>query len=138
MGLDNGIYIKLPSPYTGKIRKHFDYAFTEEGYDYYEVCYWRKCWGLRSAIIYTFDLDSSSNRKEMTQNECYFEISRDEIKRVLKVVREFNNKKTWNNSPSIWTYKEIKSNLKSCEENLKQLLKMMKKHEYTVVWVDSY
>lgn len=148
MGLDNGIYLRMKSPYNGELLKYFKDTFKDYDapeYDYLEVAYWRKCWDLRREIIEVLDLRDDGHRKELTvgakpgDGECEFEINRKEIKRILKVVKHFDNPSVWDRSNSIWTYKEIHKSHKRNKKHLKKLVEILKEHpEYTVVWIDSY
>lgn len=139
MGLDNGIYVKVPAGKKNYLAKHFTLSTSQDGFDYYEVIYYRKCWNIRMAIVSTLDKMPDGSHKEMTRDCCDFPINKDEVKRVLNVVKRFDDKKVWNSSMSIWTYKEIKSTLKEHKKNLKTLLKQLNKHpNLEVIWEDSY
>ena len=130
MGLDNGVFIKN---YTRvQLPKSFRYPF-EKDYapNEVEICYWRKCWGLRNEFLNTC-FPRRSNE------EVYFNLGVKEVEDLLYIITYFlKHPKSWDNS--IWTFEEIKSNLKEQKHNLKVLIKWMKKNpEAEVVFYDSY
>ena len=55
MGLDNGIILEIPSKelpkdFPTKLSDFSDKTLKETGE--LEVAYWRKCWGIRNAILW--------------------------------------------------------------------------------------
>lgn len=133
MGLDNGIIIKN---YTrAQLPKSFRYPF-EKDYvlDEVEICYWRKCWGLRNEFLNT----CFSRRKD---EEFYFKLGVKEVEELLNIITYFlKHPKAWDEyGDSIWTYKNFKPQLKNQKHNLKVLARWMKKNpEAEVVFYDSY
>lgn len=137
MGLDNSVSIRVPK--GTHVSKYFEFEYEIDGYDYYGVVYYRKCWNVRAGVIEALDLMPDGTRKEMNMETCTFPISRDEVRRIRDVIKSLNKKKIWDEWGSIWLYKEIKNKLKDDIKQLNRLIKKMKKHpEYQVVWVDSY
>ena len=130
MGLDNGIIVKRTEA-TTDLKELQPYAFsgdTERKYSF-ELCYWRKCWNVREIffnIIGYFD-------------QYKTELSEKDLKLIYKALKSLNHK-TWDESRSVWTWKEHK---RSHKRNLKALKKLIKlKHKYPNIieayFYDSY
>lgn len=118
MGLDNGIMIKAKKDFTWKSKlgnaSIYGYQFLKE--ETLEVCYWRKCWGIRNDIIY---------KLHMSSNECNSEtLEPEEIRVIIRVLESYTDKEYWGqNADSIWEYSEIIETLWS--------------QIYTLVYVES-
>ena len=138
MGLDNAIMLKVNILNRNiKVPKCFNH---EEWYGLgvYEVCYWRKCWGIRNKIITeVFNEKTSSDKYE-------FKVAHDDVLKIIKILKYYDNEKNWNDDNStIWHYKEdkihkqIKYNLK----NLKRLYMFLRKYSNENIYCyfyDSY
>ena len=132
MGLDNGIIIKE----SDKIRKDLEKCpcFTWDDIDGNEqqLAYWRKCWGIRDAIL-------SVLRKD--HNSCgEHEVEYDDIKPILKALRPFLSKEYWDeNADSIWEFDEQLDNMVNIYIRLTWLSDYMQTHKgLKVYFYDSY
>lgn len=102
MGLDNGIVLLI------KKDKKLDFLGTPTsiGSDNkypskYEVCYWRKCWGIRDAIISVLD------PKGLNSNNDEYNIDLEDIPAIIRALQKFLNSKYYEkNANSIWEYDE--------------------------------
>ena len=138
MGLDNGITIcsskrKLT---RSDLPTYFNYPFQQDYTDgKVEICYARKCWGLRSDIIRHTDWD------EVTENECYYRIyNPNKIYGLIERVASWLDQKTWEeDGNSIWTYDEIRPNLVKWIINLAFAIPLMELNpELYLEFYDSY
>ena len=96
-----------------------------------EICYWRKCWGLRNAFIHT-------NFLVEDPDTCEYRLSIKEVDylRAL-IVTYLKHPEEWDNS--IWSFDEIKHSLYDQRWNLFLLHFWMKKHpDAEVIFYDSY
>lgn len=138
MGLDNDI--TLVTKHRLNLRNIPDYVKIEEsnldedekkfkGY-HYEICYWRKCWNIRSTILDILDapqdggyhiIEKPSQIQEILNNIQYY----------LEHLNEWDN--------SIWTADEIMTTLAQDVVNLSWLKKYKKEHPNSIVYfTDSY
>lgn len=136
MGLDNGICIKR-NAYSESIKplvKAFEKDWAKEyGYSF-EVCYWRKCWNIRGAIIDILEMD--------IDNDVEVGLSEFNIEDIITFLKSLNEDNWGDYGYSIWEfkgedkfYKIIKQQIK----NLKKLLKLMRKYpDLQVYFYDSY
>ena len=132
MGLDNGIMARSKVTIPA-LRKYVDeiYGLDEQGNVVYELCYWRKCWNIRSLIL-------SDVLKWRGSNQYEFPLTEDHIKEIIKVLSGLN-KKNWNDAgASIWEFNEQRDHIKRHIKALRTLLKVMRKHEIEVWFYDSY
>lgn len=138
MGLDNGIILKMNILNKNiKVPKCFIHKEWYEPGEY-EVCYWRKCWGVRNKII------TEVFNEETYPDKYEFEVMPDDVLKIIKVLKYYDNEKNWNDDNStIWYYKEdeihkqIKYNLKK----LKRLYRFLKKYlneDIHCYFYDSY
>lgn len=130
MGLDNGIIIKSNKEIKAPFWVKLDF-FNNLDRTRAEVCYWRKCWGIRNLII-----DELNNG-----DEDFFEyrLLVSDIHNIRKVLKYFNNRKRWTRfGHSIWDWDEIKWKLVYQQMNLYWLARYMEKNEVEVYFYDSY
>ena len=130
MGLDNGVLVKNVTrkdlPKLMRFPSDCDYIKGEV-----EICYWRKCWGLRNAFLHHRFLNSDPDQWQ-------FKLSVDDVDylRAL-IVTYLKHPKDWDDS--IWEFSEIKHNLRAQRWNLLLLHFWMKKHQdKEVIFYDSY
>ena len=132
MGLDNGIEIKR-TDFTSSIPwiKAFEYNWDKEGKYDFEVCYWRKCWNVRGMIFNVINHQSD--------NDYQVELSTEDLRAIKEGLQKYN-KRTWDESESIWTWEEQKPHIKRQICNLKKLIKLKEKHGnlIEVYFYDSY
>ena len=136
MGLDNSLIVsrlkrKRPycfSPILSRF-KRCDYDCMSE--ETYEVFYFRKCWGIRGAILSVL---------ESHQNNISNPVLPREIPNLIVILKRFNNEKYWDEwANSIWDYDDIKKNLRRYIWNLRLLRILMFFHpDYKLSFEDSY
>ena len=126
MGLDNGIVLKTTkTPSFANLCSQY-----KEGE--YEVCYWRKCWGLRNCILLLFD--------NVQDNDGIYNISVEQIDDIINIINYFNNKEVWDEEGlSIWTHEEYKDKLISDVKMLECVKDFMLNNPDAIVYFyDSY
>ena len=97
MGLDNGIVLNKPINVIPFYVKVDSWASSQ---DSVEICYWRKCWGIRNEILGLFPGADS--------NDSCLNLTPEDTRAIRKIIRSFMNKKKWEEeADSIWTYDEI-------------------------------
>lgn len=129
MGLDNGICIRCE---PDKKDFYVNYFIDVDGdYDNPEICYWRKCWNVREAIL---------NVLHAKPDQFEFKIEADDIKPIIRKLLELMDKEVWDGSDeSIWEFDEIKDTLVKQIANLHLLRKLFEKEpDLEVYFYDSY
>lgn len=160
MGLDNGVRLfryKGKDPPKNKLKilnnyinnyaeiekekdgdaKNFEKIYIGElkrflsGYEGNELCYWRKCWNIRSCFI--------NNIKE-NLDDYYYLITIDNLPNIIKDLECLLNENEWlKNGASIWSYKEYANILFIDILNLKILYKYMSENpDVYAYFYDSY
>lgn len=134
MGLDNGISVKR-TEFTNALswfKSLEDDWDREHRYDF-EVCYWRKCWNVRSIILDICEEDSP--------NDYRFELTLEHLIQIRDALKRFNAK-SWDDSysGSIWTWKEHKPSNRRHISRLNKLIKLKKEYGdlIEVYFYDSY
>ena len=139
MGLDNGILIRRKQnekPNITLLLKPFTMPYdTEERYSY-EVCYWRKCWNVRQAII---DHVLGDGYEDCTD----VNLTSGQVLDIIEILSNYNEE-NW--SPkgcffdSIWTWEEHEPHNTRHIENLKRVYELMTEYPEDIeVWFyDSY
>lgn len=130
MGLDNGIILKMNSGDARKAGCPFlDYDFGDNESD---ICYWRKCYGLRDLIFAELKLDDSNS---------YYFLTRDNINTLIDLlIFLVESEESWiNNADSIWEYDEYLPNMCQCILRLRWLKEYWETHpDIKVYFYDSY
>ena len=124
MGLDNGICFKdeLEIPFDLPVFVKLDDK---------DICYWRKCWGVRNAIKATL---------HMARDEYEYELDEEDFPALIKTLEYFLDEKKWKDeADSIWEYKNY---IQHHCQNIKNLLwawDYKSKHpEVSIIFYDSY
>ena len=120
MGLDNGIIVRM-------------HEAEEE-----EICYWRKCWGLRDCIIKMLTENRRRNT-DVAQKEISIDV--DDIINIINIIQQFDDEDYWvEHGDSIWTYEDIKDDLHVQIDNLMGLLDTLNSPNNIkdVTFYDSY
>lgn len=133
MGLDNGILLKVKN--EKDYRKAYRMFEHEHWYDVDEcsVCYWRKCWGIRNAILRVVDLSVT--------NEYEFPVTLDNIDDVIVAFKYFLHKKEWEEeADTIWEWDEnTRRNQARNLRGLRRLRRWLRRHpDDTAYFYDSY
>ena len=128
MGLDN--YITIKNKKRSELPKLFHYPLDED-YNGVDICYWRKCWGLRRDILTGIGQPTGGNDYEIR-------LSRADVLYIWRLLIDYlRNPRHWQDS--IWDFSEIKKNLRRQKWNLCLLYYWMKRHpEAEVYFYDSY
>ena len=134
MGLDNGIDAKKinPADIPGFVTIGVPSYATEK--DTMEVCYWRKCWGLRGMIL------EAIFAQNLPDEKYRYDLEWKEVENIAKGLIPFLEKEYFDTyAQSIWDYEEMQEQLVQDIINLKWLAWYMKKHpEVEVSFYDSY
>lgn len=112
--------------------EHDDFWDNEykDGY-YYSICYWRKCWGLRDAILSLLEIDNSGGGKFTIDTP-------NQINGVINAIEFFlENPYEWKSQ--VWTIDEMAHILAKDIINLSWLKQFMNEHKDTkVIFIDSF
>lgn len=145
MGLDNGICIRRKGE---KLFLDLDTFLENEreanGSDdcsYYadmrgDLCYWRKCWGFRNAVM-----DYLENKYDRRDEEDYV-LDLDDLQEIAAILlKMIQNPDLW--TDSIWTWKEVLNTNIQNYGNILHFIKDIKDkeidlHTTEAVWYDSY
>lgn len=131
MGLDNGIILRKVNPDTLSINKLTKLDKTYSDNPDTEVCYWRKCWGIRNAIVDKFHFDREGGEHKLDAED---------IPVIIKILFDFYGKEEWEEeADSIWEWDEFKDNLRQQILNLTWLYDyMLANPDVEVYFYDSY
>ena len=107
-----------------------------------EVAYWRKCWGIRDAIVNKLHLPIESEDYKLNakfENGDY-KLNVEDIAAIIKILKPFFSEDYWNEyADSIWEFNEYFDNMLQIMINLKWLQMYMKINpDIEVVFYDSY
>ena len=135
MGLDNGFRVMSDKRKITRedLPKGIDYPF-EDDYDFVpEIVYWRKCWGLRDAVL---DIISEHD----SEGYCYQINTPKEIFNIVYTIFSFMNEVDWEmKGRSIWTYDEIRPRLERDIINLILIIPFMRDNpDVYLEFYDSY
>lgn len=133
MGLDNGI--RMRNVTKEQVMEIPDFIICEKYLDKetntydIELAYWRKCWGIRNAII---------NKLHMGGN-YYYPIDREDIPAIIRILYPFLSKEYWDEeSDSIWEFDEQIDTMIQIIINLKWLYSFMENNNIKVEFYDSF
>ena len=136
MGLDNGIILKLKE---NKVPEDFPSLETLDSFDLenvekrgeLEIAYWRKCWGIRAAIMGVL---------HMKDDDYEHLIEADDCPALRRALMKFLKYDYWEeNADSIWEFEEYFDHMLDIVINLKWLERRLKAHpEETAYFYDSY
>lgn len=128
MGLDNGIRLMMTEAEAKKNGCPFIGSDIES---FTEICYWRKCYGLRDLIIKNLQL--SNDRVTYT---LFYKDVNTIIDILISLVQSEDD---WKYVDSIWEYDEYLTNMCNCILRLKWLKEYWKTHPgIQVIFYDSY
>lgn len=141
MGLDNGIILKakenisVPSELmltkydvcgsfnSDDIDKPLDIIPKDEQV---EICYWRKCWGIRNEIMHCFE-------------KCPYKIPLDELDEICDIINKFTKEEYYNMyARSIWDWDEMVDKLKLQITRLEWCKELLKEDKIELEFYDSY
>lgn len=130
MGLDNGLILRNP-----KVEQIPSYIISRFDFDEtLDVCYWRKCWGIRRAILNVLDPQG------VRSDEYEFRVEAEDVPAIKKALKPFFDSIYWEeNGDSIWEYEEYKDVLLQDWVNLTWLEEYLKNNPDAVCFFyDSY
>lgn len=110
MGLDNGI----------ELRTHKETLHHRS--NNIEICYFRKCWGIRDEILGILK-DNHSNYNFSEIGGGMYDLDSKDVKDIKKIIKRFLDEDYFNDyaDSKIFTYEEYKPILKKAYKNLKWL-----------------
>lgn len=128
MGLDNGIILRDVNPkelIANKLIALDNLVDTSV-----EICYWRKCWGIRNAIVKKLHFNDNEESK----------LDVEDIPVIIKILFDFYGQTEWEeDADSIWEWDEFKDTLRQQIFNLMWLYDYMLEHPNAeVIFYDSY
>lgn len=130
MGLDNGIILKVNPKNLLNINKLIKLDTTYDEIPNTMICYWRKCWGIRDAII---------NKLHFSTNGGQFKLDAEDIPVIIKLLFTFYGEKEWSDVDAIWEWEEFKDTLRQQILNLTWLYDyMLANPEAKVYFYDSF
>lgn len=134
MGLDNGIIIREPQAIKEDLEKCpcFKWDENDAQNGYMHMAYWRKCWGIRKAILKVLHVDEKGDGE--------FQIEYDDLPAILRALKPFLKEKIWDEEAnSIWQYDEYIDDMVDDYIKLTWLAEYMKTHkDVKVYFYDSY
>ena len=136
MGLDNGIIVKR-TEYTETIPelRQFDEDYNTWQKYPFEVCYWRKCYNIRSMI---FDKICG----KCFNNVISDQLNKEDIDNIIVGLQSFNSENWHEDGGSIWDWDDpdypYSEKVQRDIENLKMLRPLMDKYDLEVYFYDSY
>lgn len=132
MGLDNGIVLRR------KDNQEFELPLSccNKYENSIELCYWRKCYGIRNAII---------NKLHLSKEGGNYVVDIEDVPAIIRILKHFVDKDIWENEgESIWDYVEddMKDTLIDDIIVLSKLIDWIKgnpnKDDYVLYFYDSY
>lgn len=131
MGLDNGIIIQECNKIKEDLVKCPCFEWDESDGDEQHIAYWRKCWGVRNAILGVLHAPQSGGR---------FPVEHDDVPAILRALKPFLTRETWDeDGDSIWEYDEYLDTMVNTYIRLTWLKDYMMKHQdLKVYFYDSY
>lgn len=102
MGLDNEIKIRKTNLNSSIILNESFIPLD------YEVCYWRKCWGIRDDIIHYL------HKTHKIKEDLYeYELTLVDLQAIYNILLSWYDKKKWKQfGKSIWSWKTMKEQLR--------------------------
>lgn len=131
MGLDNGFEVKgLKRSEIPSFVKYIWYDWYKPDQDI-ELVYWRKCWGLREAVLKV--LHGEPDRYE-------FKVEAEDIPAIIRAIQPFFSKEYWEEEgDSVWTFEEKFPSLIQDVINLTWLKDYLESHpDSECYFYDSY
>lgn len=141
MGLDNGIVLKAKEDISVPnelmltkydVWRNFNSDDIDEPLDtipkdeQVEICYWRKCWGIRNEIIHCFE-------------KRPYKIPFDKLDEICNIINKFTKEEYYNMyARSIWDWDEMVDKLKLQITRLEWCKELLKEDKIELEFYDSY
>lgn len=147
MGLDNGIILRhrnkekiekiLPNYVNIGIDDYYTDTNQKSKNDtLWDVCYWRKCWGLRDRI-----LEVLKNKGSDDFEQYEFELMPDNLRAIRDILIDYLTRPfLWDNeNRSIWDFKNMIDHLAQDVVNISWLINVLEcDHKASAFFYDSY
>lgn len=131
MGLDNGICIRRNEKSMNiydKIKCYESEWDKEHKYDF-DICYWRKCYNLRTLISKAIGGIADNFETPLNRND---------IPKIIAVLKSLNADNWDDNGGSIWEWEEQEKFNGYHIDDLEYLYELMGEHDIDVYFYDSY
>lgn len=127
MGLDNGIKVKGITK-EDRLKYGISIPYNETDDD---ICYWRKCWNIRSVILKILHLGEEGG---------FHKFDPEDIPSIIKgLYNLIVNKDEWNDNDCIWEYKDMVPTILRNILDLDRLIFYLKDHpDAEISFYDSY
>lgn len=127
MGLDNGIKVKSITK-EDRLKYGISIPYNETDDD---ICYWRKCWNIRSVILKILHLGEEGG---------FYKFDPEDIPSIIKgLYNLIVNKDEWNDNDCIWEYKDMVPTILRNILDLDRLIFYLKDHpDAEISFYDSY
>lgn len=127
MGLDNGIKVKDITK-EDRLKYGISIPYNETDDD---ICYWRKCWNIRSVILKILHLGEEGG---------FYKFDPEDIPAIIKgLYNLIVNKDEWNDNDCIWEYKDMVPTILRNILDLDRLIFYLKDHpDAEILFYDSY
>lgn len=127
MGLDNGIKVKSITK-EDRLKYGISIPYNETDDD---ICYWRKCWNIRSVILKILHLGEEGG---------FYKFDSEDIPAIIKgLYNLIVNKDEWNDNDCIWKYKDMVPTILRNILDLDRLIFYLKDHpDAEISFYDSY
>lgn len=130
MGLDNSIEVRR-TPETNKINELR--VFSQDYMYNFEICYFRKCYNVRSMVI---------ERVESFRDGIGTPLTKYDVDNIIDGLKSFNADNWDDNGGSIWEWDDeewpYSEKIQHDIESLQLLRKLMDKYDLDVYFYDSY
>lgn len=128
MGLDNGIRLMMTEADAKKNGCPFIGSDNES---FTEICYWRKCYGLRDLII---------KNLQLSNDRVTYTLFYKDVNTIIDIlIALIQSEDDWKYADSIWEYDEYLTNMCNCILRLKWLKEYWKTHSgIQVIFYDSH
>lgn len=145
MGLDNGIVLatkhkinieELPE-YIKIDADNWREKYDNSGYFYYDVCYWRKCWNIRSYILDFNNLDYDEEKYEYRLEKDHLILLQRKFTNYLCYINKWEEE--YMDGETIWEADVMINHLARDIINLGWLINFITEHPTSkVIFYDSY
>lgn len=140
MGLDNGIVLRYRNvekleqliPNYVRIDKDFD----DDHEVFWDVCYWRKCWGLRAKILRVLSHHASDDEEKYE-----WDLTIDDLIGIRDIIIGYLvDPDKWDDEDmSIWMFRDMVAQFAQEIVNLTWLIEFMRRdHKASAYFYDSY
>lgn len=131
MGLDNGICIKRNEKSMSIYNKLkcYENDWDKKHEEDFDICYWRKCSGVRHRIALSIGGIYDNARTP---------IKREDMPKVIAVLKSFNADNWGDDGGSIWEWDQHKEINQYHIEDLEYIYELMAEHDLDVYFYDSY